>query len=307
MKDISSLRRKNVAQCRVPNRIPRNRAKVDKLFNEKIKEKKKRLRDTNLSLLSMTVSVASSWSGGSAEIPCALCFLGLGFVGVKGDLKGSTLRNLSRWLRSSCISASRWQRSASSSAIFSSLTRSNSCSSRRVPMAVIVVAPVTFEMALWPAAATTATAPCVGSWEASSSSASRCCVDEKHRESKHTRIDTQASPIGTLHLVPSSIQPATKLPQQENKKPRRGARPEPCVVGSLYSAIPRSPMPEDHNLHRLPSRTAAITAISLFPPSQLLRFLTPSRTAPPLLLDHDSFPRHSTTLLFLILSYSVTL
>lgn len=62
-------------------------------------------------------------------------------------------------------------------------------------------------MALWPAAATTATAPCVGSCEASSSSASRCCVDEKHKESKHTRIDTQASPIGTLHLVPSSIQP----------------------------------------------------------------------------------------------------
>lgn len=151
--------------------------------------------------------MASSWSGGSAEIPCALCFLGLGFVGVKGDLKGSTLRNLSRWLRNSCISASRRQRSASSSTIFSSLTRSNSCSSRRVPIAVIVDAPVTFEMALWPAAATTATAPCVGSCEASSSSASRCCVDEKHKESKHTRIDTQASPIGTLHLVPSSIQP----------------------------------------------------------------------------------------------------
>lgn len=256
--------------------------------NEFNRYSKKWSCDTNLSLLSTIVSVASSWSGGSAEIPCALCFLGLGLVGVKGDLKGSTLRNLSRWLRNSCISASRRQRSASSSVIFSSLTRSNSCSSRRVPIAVIVVAPVTFEMALWPAAATTATAPCVGSWEASSSSASRCCVDEKHRESKHTRIDTQASPIGTLHLVPSSIQPERNY-REKRTGPRRGARPGRCVVGSLYSTIPRSPMPKDQPpLYRLPSRTTTITAVSLFC-SPASFFPSPSLLIPTLLLQPIAF------------------
>jgi len=213
-------------------------------------------RGTNLSLLSTTARGASSWSGGSADMPWARSRV-RGFVGVSGGavLKGNTLWNLSRWLRSSWISASRQQTTASSSAIRSSLTRSSSWSSLRVPMLDIAAPPpaptcdtcvtcvVVAVVAMMPLS-TAAAAPSIGSFvdataTSSSSSALGCCDDEKHSESKHTRIDTQASPMGTRYFVPSSIQLAVV---REKGGPIRGASrpgPDEDVVGRYYRANSR--------------------------------------------------------------------
>lgn len=203
------------------------------------------IQHTNLSLLSTSLRGASSCNGGSADIPWARCFRGRGFVGVNGDLNGNTLRNLSRSLRSSWIKASRRHSAVSSSTIRSSLARSSSCSSLRVLMlattgrppmcgtvtcGTVVLAMLLTAVVTAATAATTVVGSCgdevaaATAASASSSSASRCCVDEKHSESKHTRIDTQASPIGTLYLVPSSIQLAstgTRRGMREERPMRR--------------------------------------------------------------------------------------
>jgi len=229
-------------------------------------------RGTNLSLLSTTARGASSWSGGSAEMPWARSRV-RGFVGVSGGaaLKGRILRNLSRWLRNSWISASRQQTTVSSSAIRSSLIRSSSWSSLRgVPIVAITAPPpapmwsgtwvicvVVAVVATMPMPPSTAAAPSVGSCvdapatataapaaaaaatTSSSSSARGCCDDEKHSESKHTRIDTQASPIGTRYFVPSSIQ--LVLVHERGEAIRRASCPGPDedVVGRYYRANSR--------------------------------------------------------------------
>lgn len=188
-------------------------------------------RGTNLSLLSTTARGASSWSGGSADMPWARSRV-RGFVGVSGGaaLNGRILRNLSRWLRSSWIWASRQQTTVSSSAILSSLIRNSSWSSLRVPIAVPPPAPtwsgtwvicvmvaVVATVPMPPSTAAVSVGSCVDApatataaavaATSSSSSAHDCCDDKKHSESKHTRIDTQASqPMGTRYFVPSSIQ-----------------------------------------------------------------------------------------------------